>query len=457
MPRSGLVPSSRRSAQLRRSFVRDYPAAVRGEGVYLWDGAGQRYLDFSGSAAVNFIGHGVREVASAMARQAAELEFVHSSQFVTPLAEEFAREVLEFAGPHFRGGRVYFCCGGSEAVETALKLARQYQVEIGEGRRYRILSRRQAYHGATLGALAVSGNRRRRNLYLPMVRQMRSYEHISLPHCYRCKYKCHSCARQYTEELEHAVEMSRGSAAAFICEPLSGATLGAAVPPAGYLRRISEICSREGLLLIADEVMAGFGRTGRNFAVDHWRVRPDILVCGKGIASGYAPLGAVIVTRKVADAIARGSGAFVHGYTYNAHPVALAAGRAVLRRIRSQRLIEAADGDRRSSAAAHLERALETLLECRSVGDVRGLGLLWGVEFVRDKRSKRPFPVARNFAGRVAKAAAARGLMVYPMQGCVDGIAGDHLLLAPPAIITPGQIRWAVNQLRYAIAEAEKK
>lgn len=436
--------------------MRDYPAAVRGEGVYLWDSAGKRYLDFAGSAAVNFIGHGVREVATAMARQAAQLEFVHSSQFVTPLAEEFAREVLEFAGPHFRGGRVYFCCGGSEAVETALKLARQYQVEVGEERRYRILSRKQSYHGSTLGALAVSGNRRRRSLYLPMVRQLRSYEHISLPYCYRCKYKCDGCARHYSEELERAVEESRGTAAAFICEPLSGATLGAAVPPAGYLRRIADVCKREGLLLIADEVMAGFGRTGRNFAVDHWGVRPDILVCGKGIASGYAPLGAVIASKKVADGIARGSGAFVHGFTYNAHPVAMAAGRSVLQRIRSQKLVEAADGDRDQSVASQVERGLETLLECQTVGDVRGLGLLWGVEFVADNRSKRPFPAARNFAGRVAKAAAARGLMVYPMQGCVDGIAGDHLLLAPPAIITSRQITWAVERLREAIIEAER-
>ncbi len=436
--------------------MRDYPAAVRGEGVHLWDSTGRRYLDFAGSAAVNFIGHGAHEVARAMARQARELEFVHSSQFVTPLAEEFAREVLEFAGPSFRGGRVYFCCGGSEAVETALKLARQYQVEIGQERRFRILSRRQSYHGATLGALAVSGNRRRRNLYLRMVRQLRSYEHVTLPYCYRCKYECHSCARQYAGELEHAIEMSRGTAAAFICEPLSGATLGAAVPPAGYLRRVSEICSREGLLLIADEVMTGFGRTGRNFAVDHWRVRPDILVCGKGIASGYAPLGAVIVNRNVTDAIARGSGAFVHGFTYNAHPVALAAGRAVLHRIRSERLVEAADGERKHSASARLGHALETLLDCPGVGDVRGLGLLWGVEFVSDQRSKRPFPASWNFAGRVARAAAARSLMVYPMQGCVDGVAGDHLLLAPPAIITPRQITWAVNQLRAAIAETEK-
>ncbi len=429
--------------------------AVRGEGVYLWDAQGKRYLDFAGSAAVNFIGHGVRAVGRAMARQAAKLEFVHSSQFLTPLAEEFARQVLEFAGPGFRGGRVYFCCGGSEAVETALKLARQYQVEIGEEQRFRVLTRRQSYHGATLGALAVSGNRRRRDLYLRMVRQARSYEHVSFPYCYRCKYKCSSCARQYAAELERSIAESRGTAAAFICEPLSGATLGAAVPPAGYLRRVSEICSREGLLLIADEVMAGFGRTGRNFAVDHWRVHPDILACGKGIASGYAPLGAVIVNKKVSDAIARGSGAFVHGFTYNAHPVALAAGRVVLELILAQRLVEAADGDRRQSAAALLEHALETLLECRSVGDVRGLGLLWGVEFVADKRSKLPFPAARNFAGRVARAAAARGLMVYPMQGCVDGVAGDHLLLAPPAIITPRQIHWAVEQLRAAIEECE--
>lgn len=448
-------PSARRSGLLRRSFMRPYPEAVRGRGVWLWDAEGRRYLDLAGSAAVNFIGHGVREVADAMARQARALEFVHSSQFVTGIAEEFAAEVLRFAGEHFRGGKVYFTCGGSEAVETALKLARQFQVESGHASRFRILSRWQSYHGATLGALAVSGNRKRRDIYLPMVRRPRTFEHVGLPYCYRCRYDGDECARRYAQEVERAIADSRGTTAAFIFEPVSGATLGAAVPPRGYLEGVARICRGRGVLLIADEVMTGFGRTGRNFAVQHFGVQPDIIVAGKGIASGYVPLGAVIASRRVAEAIARGSGAFVHGFTYNAHPVAVAAGRAVLAYMQRRRLVEAADSGRARSTAAAFARALESLRDCRSVGDVRGLGLLRGVEFVTDKKSSKPFPPEVNFAGRVAQAAARRGVMVYPMQGCVDGLRGDHLLLAPPAVITPREIGWAIKHLREAIKHAE--
>lgn len=429
-----------------------FPAAVRGEGVYVWDSEDKRYLDFSGSAAVNFIGHGVREISAAMAEQARGLEFVHTSQFTTPVAEEYARELLEFAGENFRGGSVYFTSGGSESVETALKLARQYQVEIGETKRHRVLSRRQSYHGSTLGALSVSGNRRRREIYLPMIRE---FDHVGMPYCYRCAYdctdSCFNCGQEYARELQDAIEATHGETAAFILEPVSGATLGAVTPPPGYLRKVAEICRDAGVLLITDEVMTGMGRTGRNFAVDHWDVAPDILVTAKGLSSGYAPLGAVIATRKVADAIARGSGAFLHGFTYNAHPISLAAGRAVLRHLAGNNLVAAANLDIKNSAAAHLKSDLEGLRECRAVGDVRGIGLLWAVEFVADKETKQPFPAERNFAGRVGQAALERGLLVYPMQGCVDGIAGDHILIAPPAVITAEEIRWSVAQLRGAI------
>ena len=450
MPHSeALTP---RSAVLQRSFRKNYPSAVRGEGVYLWDATGQRYLDFSGSAAVNFIGHGVKEISAAMAEQAGKLEFIHTSQFTTAIAEEYARELLEFAGENFRGGAVYFTCGGSEAVETALKLARHYQIEIGQEQRYQVLSRVQSYHGATLGALAVSGNQRRRKMYLPMVRE---FAHVGVPYCYRCQYDCkdgcRNCGQEYAAELEHAIESANGQAAAFMAEPVSGATLGAVVPPEGYWQKIEEICRRRGLLLIADEVMTGMGRTGRNFAVEHWGIAPDILVTAKGLSSGYAPLGAVITTKKVIDAIADGSGSFIHGFTYNAHPVSLAAGQAVLRYLQSRKLVEAADSRTQDSAADHLGRELNRLRDLEAVGDVRGIGLLWAVEFVADKASKRPFPQEQNFAGKVAQAAAARGLLVYPMQGCVDGLAGDHLLIAPPATITSEEISWAADTLRGAI------
>jgi adenosylmethionine-8-amino-7-oxononanoate aminotransferase len=445
-----------RSAVLRRSFRKDFPAAVRGEGVYVWDADGNRYLDLAGSAAVNFIGHGVPEISAAMAEQAAKLEFVHTSQFTTPVAEEYAEELLAFAGENFRGGAVYFTCGGSESVETALKLARQYQVEIGQTSRYQILSRQQSYHGSTLGALSVSGNKRRREMYLPMVRE---FAHIGMPYCYRCDFDCtdgcRNCGQQYAAELERAIEASNGEAAAFIFEPVSGATLGAVVPPPGYLQSIAEICRLHSVLLIADEVMTGMGRTGRNFAGDHHHVAPDILVAAKGLSSGYAPLGAVIASRKVVDAIAAGSGAFLHGFTYNAHPISLAAGRSVLRHLQAKKLVEAADSARPGTPATHFKQTLDTLRTEETVGDVRGIGLLWAVEFVADKASKRPFPPAQNFAGRVAAAALKRGLLVYPMQGSVDGVSGDHLLLAPPAVITPDQIAWSVDQLSASIREAK--
>jgi adenosylmethionine-8-amino-7-oxononanoate aminotransferase len=451
-----VIDPSSYSAVLRRSFRKTFPPAVRGEGVYLWDAHDKRYLDFSGSAAVNFIGHGVVEIAAAMAAQAAQLEFVHSSQFTTPVAEEYALELLDFAGKNFAGGCVYFTCGGSESVETALKLARQYQVEIGQTSRYQVVSREQSYHGSTLGASSVSGNKRRREIYRPMVRE---FAHIGFPYCYRCAFdctdSCRSCGQEYAAELEQAIEAAKGEVAAFIVEPVSGATLGAVVPPPGYLQSVSEICRRHGVLLIADEVMTGIGRTGRNFAVDHWNVAPDLLVNAKGLSSGYAPLGAVLVSKKVASAIADGSGAFLHGFTYNSHPISLAAGRAVLRFLQERKLVEGADSDRQSSTAATLRQALEGVRDAKPVGDVRGIGLLWAVEFVADKATKQPFASELNFAGRVAQAAVKRGLLVYPMQGCVDGALGDHVLIAPPAVITTDQIDWAVKQLREAIDEAD--
>jgi adenosylmethionine-8-amino-7-oxononanoate aminotransferase len=447
----------RESAVLRRSFRKDFPSAVRGEGVYIWDREGKRYLDFAGSAAVNFIGHGVPEIAAAMAEQGAKLEFAHTSQFTTPIAEEYAEELLDFAGENFRGGCVYFTSGGSESIESALKLARQYQVEIGETRRYQVISRQQSYHGSTLGALSVSGNRKRRETYLPMVKE---FAHVGIPYCYRCAFdctdSCFNCGQQYATEVETAIETASGEAAAFIFEPVIGATLGAVVPPPGYLERVAEICRKHGVLLIADEVMTGMGRTGRNFAVDHWKVAPDILVTAKGLSSGYAPLGAVIASKKVVDAIADGSGALLHGFTYNAHPISLAAGRTVLRHLQGKNLVAAADSAQDGTPAQELRGALDELLDLPVVGDVRGIGLLLGVEFVADKKSKKPFAREIGFSYRVGQAAAKRGVTVYPMQGSVDGTSGDHVLLAPPAIITKEQILWALEQLREAIEEAAK-
>jgi adenosylmethionine-8-amino-7-oxononanoate aminotransferase len=294
-------------------------------------------------------------------------------------------------------------------------------------------------------------------MYLPMVRQ---FAHVGMPYCYRCSYDCkegcRNCGLEYAAELERAIEAANGEVAAFLFEPVSGATLGAVLPPPEYLQTIADVCCRRGVILIADEVMTGMGRTGRNFAMEHWNVAPDILIAAKGLSSGYAPLGAVIASRRVVDAISAGSGAFLHGFTYNAHPVSLAAGRAVLQYLDMFRLVKAANSTQEATAGTKLKKALERLLDLEIVGDVRGIGLLWGVEFVSDQQTKKPFAPEMNFAGRVGQAAAKRGLLVYPMQGCVDGRSGDHLLIAPPAVITEEQIEWSVEQLRSAIHESEQ-
>src|SRR5271154_596223 len=271
-------------------------------------------------------------------------------------------------------------------------------MESGQGEGDQTLRRGQKDQGSTLGALSVSGNKRRREMYLPMVRE---FAHVAFPYCYRCAYDCsdgcRNCGQEYAVDLDRAIEAANGEVAAFIFEPVSGATLGAVVPPPGYLPSVAEICRRNGVLLIADEVMTGMGRTGRNFAVEHWQVAPDILVTAKGLSSGYAPLGAVIATKKVTDAIADVSGAFLHGFTYNSHPISLAAGRAVLKRLQREKLVQAADSTGQGSTASQLAQALRSLITLDSVGEVRGIGLLWGVEFVADKSSKKPFPPAMNF------------------------------------------------------------
>jgi adenosylmethionine-8-amino-7-oxononanoate aminotransferase len=445
----------RRSSVLHRALNETYPVAIRGEGVWLFDAEGRKLLDFSSSAVVNFIGHGDAGMARAMAHQAGQLEFAHSSNFTTDVAEQFAYELLDFAGPAFRGGAVFFTCGGSESVETALKLARQFEVESGHSERHQIVSRRQSYHGATLGAMAVSGNPARRSIYLPMLQE---FPKAGIPYCYRCSYDCVNgcadCGLKYAAEVEQAIGETHGTAAAFIMEPVSGATLGAVAPLPAYVKRVAEICREQQVLLIADEVMTGFGRTGRRFAMDHWDVAPDIIAAGKGISSGYAPLGAVIAQRHVVDAIANGSGKLLHGFTYSGHPVSVAAGRAVLQRLTVGGLLDGADSERPGSIASVLKDELHKLWELESVGDVRGLGLLWAAELVADKRTKEPYAVEKNFAAHVSACAIKRGLVLYPMQGCADGKRGDHVMIAPPAVITADEIRWAVEQLGAAIAEA---
>jgi adenosylmethionine-8-amino-7-oxononanoate aminotransferase len=437
------------AALFPRNFRNAVPVAVRGEGSWIFSADGRKFLDAAGQAAVVNIGHGVPEVGRAMAEQSSQLAFAHASQFHSAPAEKLAARLLALAPPNFRnGGRVYFTSGGSEATETAIKLVRQYHLEKRQPARYRILSRHQSYHGSTLGAMTVSGNVARRAPYQPLLAE---WGHIAPCFCYHCPFEkafpqCHvACA----EDLDSSLAANdAGSAAAFIFEPVVGATLGAAAPPEGYGARIAEICRKRGMLLIADEVMTGMGRTGKPFAVQHWGVEPDIILTGKGIASGYAPLGAVLVAPNVVEAFEKGSGAFKHGFTYQAHPVATAAGNAVLDYIETHHLFE-----RVTPTADALRTALAPLQLHRHVGEIRGLGLLCGIEFVRDKSTRAPFDPSQAIAKKIREAAMDEGVLTYPTQGCVDGTSGDHILLAPPFIITPEESALIAKALAAALAK----
>jgi adenosylmethionine-8-amino-7-oxononanoate aminotransferase len=439
------MPSN--SALFPRNFRTDYPVAIRGEGCWIIDKSGRRFLDASGQAAVISIGHGIAEIGQAMAEQSAQIAFAHTTQFHSDPAEKLAPRLLALAPPNFHpGGRVYFTSGGSEATETAIKLARQFHLENGQPARYRVVSRRQSYHGSTLGAMTVSGNVARRAPYQPLLAE---WGHIAPCFCYRCPFdkKFPDCAIACANDLDNFLNANdAASVAAFIFEPVVGATLGAAVPPDGYAQRIAEICRNHGILLIADEIMSGMGRTGKPFAVQHWNVEPDIILVGKGIASGYAPLGAVLVAPRVVDAFERGSGAFQHGFTYQAHPVTTAAANAVLDHIESHKLFE-----RVLPAAETLRAELSPLTSHPHVGEIRGLGLLLGIEFVKNKSTREPFPKEQNIAERICNAAFDQNVLTYPTQGCVDGINGDHVLLAPPFIISSQESRLIASALNTAL------
>jgi adenosylmethionine-8-amino-7-oxononanoate aminotransferase len=445
------------SALFPRNFRKDLPVAVRGEGSWIFTDDGRRLLDASGQAAVVSIGHGVAEIGHAMAAQASQIAFAHTTQFHSASAEKLAERLLVLAPPNFRdGGRVYFTSGGSEATETAIKLARQYWLERGDSKRFRVVSRRQSYHGSTLGAMSVSGNVGRRAPYQPLLSE---WGHIAPCFCYHCPFdlKFPECELKCANDLDTSLQSGGAgnaqnnsqadSVAAFIFEPAVGATLGAAAPPDGYVTRIGEICRDHNILLIADEIMSGMGRTGKPFAVQHWNVEPDLILVGKGIASGYAPLGAVLVSRRVAEAFERGTGAFQHGFTYQAHPVATAAGSAVLDFAESQKLFE-----RVTPLAQELRSRLAPLEAHPHVGEIRGLGLLLGIEFVKNKSTREPFPREENIAEKIRQAALAESVLTYPSQGCVDGMRGDHVLLAPPFVLTPAESEIIARALEAALA-----
>jgi adenosylmethionine-8-amino-7-oxononanoate aminotransferase len=425
------------------------PVAVAGDGIEIIDSEGKRYIDASGGAAVSCLGHSNQRVIDAIKRQAQQLAYAHTSFFTTEPAEALADWLVGRAPQGL--GHVYFVSGGSEAIEAALKLARQYFVEIGKPQRRHFIARRQSYHGNTLGALAIGGNAWRREPFLPILIEA---HHVSPCYAYREQRPGESddaFTQRLADELESKLlELGPDSVAAFVAETVVGATAGAVPPVGDYLRKIRAVCDKYGVLLILDEVMSGMGRTGYLYACDEDGVAPDLLTIAKGLGAGYQPIGATLVSDRIYDAIVNGSGFFQHGHTYIGHATACAAALEVQRVIEEDRLLDnvKARGEQlRASLRDHYSRH-------EHIGDVRGRGLFVGVELVEDRATKVPFSPELALNVAIKREAMKRGLMVYPMGGTADGVSGDHVLLAPPFICTADDIDRIVSRLTDAIEGA---
>lgn len=424
----------------------DLPTAVAGDGCYLIDSNGKRYFDGSGGAAVSCLGHSNPRVRDAIKEQVDKLAFAHTGFLTTEPAEALADLLIAQAPGDL--DRVYFVSGGSEAVESAIKLARQFHLENGKPERRHLIARRQSYHGNTLGALSAGGNAWRRQQFAPLLVEM---SHIAPCYEYAERGDSESLAdygQRVAQELEDEIlRLGPETVMAFIAEPVVGATLGAVIPAPGYFTRIREICDKYGVLLIFDEVMCGMGRTGHLFACDADGIAPDILCIAKGLGAGYQPIGAMLCSKKIYNAITAGTGFFQHGHTYLGHPVAAAAALAVVREILERDLV-AQVNERGAYLEAELKRRFA---QHPHVGDIRGRGLFWGVEFVADRQTKEPFDPSLGLAGKLKKATFAQGLICYPMPGTRDGRVGDHVLLAPPFIASEQELSQALDILDKAI------
>jgi adenosylmethionine-8-amino-7-oxononanoate aminotransferase len=430
----------------QRQFKKDMPVAVRGQGVWLFDSSGKQYLDASGGAAVSCLGHSHPDVLRAIHEQIDKIAYAHTSFFTTEVAEELADDLIQHGPPGM--SHAYFVSGGSEGVEAALKMARQYFVEKGEPQRTRLIARRQSYHGNTLGALAVGGNEWRRAQFSPLLIDV---THVSPCYEYRDRLSTES-AEQYSQRLVTEFEaaiLAIGSdkVMAFCLETVVGATAGALPPTPGYMKGIAAVCKKYGVLLLIDEVMCGMGRTGALHACTTEGVTPDLLVIAKGLGAGYQPIGAVLAQKFITDMIAGGSGFFQHGHTYLGHATACAASLAVQRVLRRDDLV---------AACAVQGKKLQHLLNDQfrnhpHVGDIRGRGLFIGVELVRDRTTKAVFDPRHKLHARIKQIAMAQGLLCYPMGGTIDGKHGDHVLLAPPFIVNDDELQIIVNRLALAI------
>lgn len=439
--------STRTSRVLHRSLRETPPKAIGGEGVYLFAEDGRRVIDASGGAAVSCLGHQHPRVIAAMAKQASTLAYAHTAFFSSEPAEALAETLVG----HEPGGLAYayFVSGGSEAIEASIKLARQYFIERGEPQRQHFIARRQSYHGNTLGALAAGGNAWRRAPYAPLLSA--AFSHVTPAFAYHEKHDGESDAQfvaRLAAELEAEFQrLGPNSVAAFLAEPVVGATAGAVTAPDGYFRAVREICDRHGALLILDEVMCGMGRTGTTHAWEQEGVAPDIQAIAKGLGGGYQPIGAMLASGRIIDTIRAGSGAFQHGHTYLAHPLACAAALAVQDVIREDGLL-----DRVKERGRQLEQRLtERFGNHRHVGDIRGRGLFWAIELVADRASRTSFDPALKLNQKIKAEAFANGLGCYPGGGTVDGVRGDHVLLAPPYIASVAEIDLIVDKLGTAV------
>jgi hypothetical protein len=421
------------------------PRLTHSEGIYLFDEAGKRYIDASGGPVLVNIGYGVPEVIQAMTEQATLAPYLHATMFTSQALEDYSAALAEVTP--LENPRFFYLDSGSEAVETAIKFARQVQVDRGEAQRYMVISRWHSYHGTTLGALGVSGRPGLRQLYQPMMTQT---PHIEPPYCYRCPFNLSypTCGLRCAHALEEAIKINgKETISAFIAEPISGASLAAAAPPPEYWPLIRQMCDHYGLLLIADEVMTGFGRAGSWFVIADWGVQPDIITMAKGAGGGYFPLSITAVKTSDVQTIYAKRGDFVHGGTFSHHPIGAAVGLAVLRYLQEHKLVERSrqQGDK----LGHKLRA--ALGDHPHVGDIRGQGLMWGLEFVADRATKAPFPAKQGVSKKIGDAAFERGLIVYPSSGNADGINGDQVMIAPPFIVTDEELDEIVALLVEAV------
>lgn len=425
-----------------------YPVITHGKGIYLYDQSGKKYIDACGGALVANIGHGIKEVADEIKELAGKYSYLHGSQFTTRNMEKYGEELSKIAP---RGMKVFFVSGGSEAIESAVKLAKQYHYDLGSKGKYKVIRRDPAYHGSTILSLSLTSKQSMRK---PQSQYLLKFPSIPAPFCYRCPFNKSypGCKLKCAWELERVIKKEGAkTVSAFIAEPVIGTSAGMVVPPHEYLSIVQKICRKYNVLLILDEILTGFGRTGKWFACQHWNCSPDILTVGKGISGGFVPLAAVFCKDKIVKNIKKGSGNFIHGFTYENNPFTTGVGRAVLKYVKKHNLV-----GQSAEKGKYLLSKLKSFNKFDIVGDVRGIGLAAAVEFVQDKKTKKPFPRNKHIAERIVQLAMKKGLNLYFSIGIADNIKGDAVIIAPPFIVTKKEIDKIISIFKQVILEVQE-